>query len=175
MRRVPTHSLEYYNNDGGEENDFWENLRQARLVPELAGFDGNTELKDKLVDMRNSAVMIFFVANALWMIIIMVLVRQSELKTLGVDLIGLSFLLVYGTIIILQFLAMISHRLITLLHVLARAPWICCRPRRQQVPEQNRRQRAVSTPNATATNNNFDQMRDQMGYSQGQQNWSHPW
>ncbi|XP_031575148.1 uncharacterized protein LOC116308782 isoform X2 [Actinia tenebrosa] len=132
LLRVPTHLLEYYNNDGGDEYEFWENLRQSRLIPEMAGFDGNTELKEKLQDLRNSAVMIFLVANTLWMIVIMVLVRQSSLKTLGVDLIGLSFLLVYGTIIILQFLAMIGHRLTTLLHVLARASWTCCQRKKMQ-------------------------------------------
>jgi chitin synthase len=136
IRRVPTNLLEYINNDNGNEYRFWEELCQACLTPEIVGFDGNTELKEKLVELRNSSLMVFLVANTLWMIIILVLVKQNNLKALGVDVIGLSFLFVYGTIIILQFLAMITHRLTTLLHVLARAPWICCRPSNKPIEQR---------------------------------------
>ena len=38
---------------------------------------------------------------------------------------GLAFLTVYGFIIMVQFVAMIIHRSLTLLHILARAPWSC--------------------------------------------------
>ena len=91
--------------DEALEYHFWEELRHECLMPELAGFDANTELKEKLAELRNSALMMFFVSNCLWMIIIMVLVKQSQLKTLGVDVLGLSFLVVYGTVTFFQFLA----------------------------------------------------------------------
>lgn len=96
------------------------------MKPQVAAFSSSTELKEKLAELRNSVLTIFFVSNALWMVVIMVLVKQSQLKALGVDVIGLSFLFTYGAVTLLQFFAMITHRLTTLLHILARTPWICC-------------------------------------------------
>lgn len=127
LEMLPTETLEPINEyDEAKEYTFWDSLRQQCLLPESAIFTDNAELKTKLADLRNSVVMIFFVANALWMVVIMVLVKQTRLKTLGVDVLGLSFLIVYGTVTFCQFLAMIFHRLTTLLHILARTPWICC-------------------------------------------------
>ncbi|XP_032242861.1 uncharacterized protein LOC5517022 [Nematostella vectensis] len=125
LDRCRTIDLEVDNSDDGAEYDFWDGLREACLKPELAGFDGNTELKDKLEDLRNTTLMVFLISNVLWMIVIMVLVKHSNLKLLGVDFVGLMFLSVYGTIILFQFIAMLAHRLTTLIHLLARAPYIC--------------------------------------------------
>ncbi|EDO44996.1 predicted protein, partial [Nematostella vectensis] len=121
LDRCRTIDLEVDNSDDGAEYDFWDGLREACLKPELAGFDGNTELKDKLEDLRNTTLMVFLISNVLWMIVIMVLVKHSNLKLLGVDFVGLMFLSVYGTIILFQFIAMLAHRLTTLIHLLARA------------------------------------------------------
>ncbi|EDO41482.1 predicted protein, partial [Nematostella vectensis] len=105
----------------GVSFDFWEGLRRISLEPEAAAFSTSSELKEKLTSLRNSVLVIFFVANVLWMLLIMVLARHQSLKVLGVDVIGLGFLIVYGVIIIVQFLTMVCHRLATMIHVLARA------------------------------------------------------
>ena len=57
------------------------------------------------------------------MIIILALVQQQDLKVLGVDIIGLGFLAIYGFIFVIQFLALLGHRFKTIVHVLARTPW----------------------------------------------------
>ena len=44
------------------------------------------------------------------------------------DCTGLSFLIVFGVILIVQFLCMIVHRLATLIHFVARAPCRCGDP-----------------------------------------------
>lgn len=67
--------------------------------------------------------MVFAVTNALWMIIILTLVQHKDLKVLGVDIIGLGFLTIYGCIFVIQFLALLGHRFKTMVHVLARTPW----------------------------------------------------
>ena len=111
------------NNDDGIEYEFWEGLRQTCLIPELCGFDQTSELKEKLIELRNTTLLIFGVTNALWMIIILTLVRQKDLKVFGIDVIGLGFLTIYGFIFVLQFLGLLGHRFKTIVHILARTPW----------------------------------------------------
>lgn len=98
-------------------------LRQACLVPESAIFGAVEELKEKLEDLRNNTLMVFFVANAIWMIFLVTLIDQEHLKFLGTNVLGLVFLCIYGFIITIQFLTLLWHRGVTLFHVLARAPW----------------------------------------------------
>lgn len=113
--------LDIHNLDA--EYEFWEGLRQKCLSPELSAFDQTSKLKEKLIELRNKALMTFGVINVLWMIIILSLVRHKDLKVLGVDIIGLAFLTIYGLIFVLQFLALLGHRFKTVVHVLARVPW----------------------------------------------------
>ena len=98
-------------------------LRQACLVPESAIFGAVEELKEKLEDLRNSTLMFFAIANALWMIFLVTLIEQEHLKFLGTNVLGLAFLCIYGFIIAIQFLTLLWHRGVTLFHVVARAPW----------------------------------------------------
>lgn len=115
--------LDVDNQDDGIEYEFWEGLRQTCLVPELSAFDQTSELKEKLVELRNTTLLIFGVSNALWMVIVLTLVQQKDLKVFGVDVIGLAFLLIYGFLIILQFLALLGHRFKTIVHIFACTPW----------------------------------------------------
>ena len=57
------------------------------------------------------------------MMIILTLVQQKDLEILGVDIIGLGFLTIYGCIFVVQFVAPLGHRFKTMVHVLARTPW----------------------------------------------------
>lgn len=125
--RLPLLFMDVDNGDDGAEYEFWEGLRQCRLLPEASAFAaGNlSNLKEKLVELRNSTLITFTIVNALWLMILMTLARHQNLKVLGVDVIGLSFLAVYGLIMLIQFAAMLIHRTITFLHVIARAPWTC--------------------------------------------------
>ena len=75
------------------------------------------------MELRNTSLVVFAVTNALWIIIILTLVQQKDLKVLGVDIIGLGFLTIYGCIFVIQFLALLGHRFKTVIHVLARTPW----------------------------------------------------
>lgn len=123
LDRLPLLYLDVDNQDEGIEYEFWEGLRQTCLVPELSAFDQTAKLKEKLVELRNTALLIFGVSNVLWMVIVLTLVQQKDLKVFGVDVIGLAFLLIYGFLIILQFLALLGHRFKTIVHILARTPW----------------------------------------------------
>ncbi|KXJ20584.1 Caskin-1 [Exaiptasia diaphana] len=107
----------------GKELRFWEMLRSRCLLPESAVFGSMTELKEKLEDLRDSFLTVFAIANVMWIIVIITLDKQAELKVKGTNAIGLVFLFVFGLVIVIQFLTMIFHRLSTLCHLLARALW----------------------------------------------------
>lgn len=98
-------------------------LRKACLVPESAVFGAVEELKEKLEDLRDSTLMVFAIANAIWMILIVTLIQQEHLSYLGTNVLGLAFLCVYGFLIVIQFLTLLWHRGVTFFHVIARAPW----------------------------------------------------
>ena len=141
LDRLPLLYMDVDNQDEGAEYEFWEGLRQACLIPELSAFGQNTELKEKLVELRNKTLLVFGITNALWMIIILTSVQHKSLKLLGVDVVGLGFLTVYGFIFVLQFLALLLHRVRTIIHVLARTPW---KPTKQL--ENNRDRVSFSEP-----------------------------
>ncbi|XP_068739017.1 uncharacterized protein [Montipora capricornis] len=120
LDRLP---LGYLDDIDPNECAFWHGLRERCLIPELSAFDQTSSLKEKLVELRNTSLVVFAVTNALWIIIILTLVQQKDLKVLGVDVIGLGFLTIYGCIFVIQFLALLGHRFKTVIHVLARTPW----------------------------------------------------
>ena len=86
-------------------------------------FGAVEELKEKLEDLRDMALMVFAVANAIWIILIMSLLSQEHLQVMGTNVLGFSFLCVYGFLIVIQFLTLLWHRGVTFCHVIARAPW----------------------------------------------------
>ncbi|XP_068708203.1 uncharacterized protein [Montipora foliosa] len=122
-REIDRLPLGYLDDIDPNECAFWHGLRERCLIPELFAFDQTSSLKEKLVELRNRSLLVFAVANALWMITILTLVQQKDLKVLGVDIIGLGFLTIYGCIFVIQFLALLCHRFKTVIHVLARTPW----------------------------------------------------
>ena len=86
-------------------------------------FGAVEELKEKLEDLRDSALMVFAIANVIWIILIMALVEQKNLKVMGTNVLGFAFLCIYGFLIVIQFLTLLWHRAVTFCHVIARAPW----------------------------------------------------
>lgn len=65
--------------------------------------------------------MSLIVINALWMVLMLVMVSAaaSSLSVLGTNPLGLSFLALFGFLMLLQFLAMLWHRTDALVEVLA--------------------------------------------------------
>lgn len=98
-------------------------MRQTCLVPESAIFGAVQELKEKLEELRDNTLLVFAVANAIWVILILTLVEQQNLQVLGTNALGFGFLVVYGFIIVIQFVSLLWHRFTTFFHVVARAPW----------------------------------------------------
>ena len=61
----------------------------------------------------------FVVTNTIWIILITLLAQHANLTVLNTNALGLGFLVIYGLIVCLQFLTLIWHRLITIIHYLA--------------------------------------------------------
>lgn len=76
-------------------------------------------LKKSLEDLRNETVLVFTVTNIIWIVLITLLAQHADLTVLHTNALGLGFLVVYGLIVVIQFLALIWHRLTTVLHSLA--------------------------------------------------------
>ncbi|KAI8518018.1 hypothetical protein Bbelb_040350, partial [Branchiostoma belcheri] len=124
------------------ENRFWAKLRNKCIKQDYGVFSQNVGLKEQLEELRNSWLIILAVSNALWLTLILTLAQQANLQLLGTNPLGLVFLSVFGCIIVIQFLAMLVHRVWSLMHLLARVkyPW-------QRLEEDM----AVPTPESRAT------------------------
>ncbi|PVD35423.1 hypothetical protein C0Q70_02385 [Pomacea canaliculata] len=109
-------SIHYLEETNVEEHSFWEKLLEGASSTE------------KLAELRNNWLVILGVSNTIWLILISTVASKSELTVLGANPLGVSFLFVFGLLFIIQFLTMLVHRLTTVSHYLARAPYRCGRP-----------------------------------------------
>lgn len=110
------------------ENKFWKKLVKSDpddpgiLKPEEAHLNPETDvLKRKLEDLRNNMVVALLLVNIIW--VAMVLSFQiPALEQWGIKQAAFPvlFLVIYFAVLVVQFLALIVHRVETLLHVLAR-------------------------------------------------------
>ena len=105
------------------EETFWnqEDIRKV-LKPVSVHFQGQVkDLKQSLRSLRNTALGVLFLVNIMWIVLLYSL-SFPELENYGFDKRGfqLLFLAVYSFVIIVQFVALICHRLVTLVHYLGR-------------------------------------------------------
>ena len=105
-----------------KESDFWSNLILRSLKPVSVRFQGQIEdMKESLRGLRNATLGVLFLVNIMWIVLLYTL-QFPELEDYGLDSRGfqLLFLAVYGFIIIVQFVTLICHRIVTLVHYLGR-------------------------------------------------------
>ncbi|CAH1264046.1 Hypp2820 [Branchiostoma lanceolatum] len=119
-----------YKDNAGEidsrhlEHSFWERLVEETLRPNDESDEqiNTQDLKDKLSQLRNFWVVALSVANAMWLVLILVLKSYTTMEVLMMDPLTLTYLLVFGVVMCAQFLSMVVHRGWTLAHMLARIP-----------------------------------------------------
>ena len=103
------------------EYTFWEDLAKYTLKPESANLGKVEELKEKLKDLRNLALLVLLLTNIMWIVFLYTLVfPQLTDYNLPDRAFSLLFLAIFSVIILIQFIAMVFHRFITLVHLLAR-------------------------------------------------------
>ncbi|XP_076826575.1 chitin synthase 1 [Brachyhypopomus gauderio] len=119
-----------------DETDFWNKLLERYLKPISDPQSHKEEVEKELKSLRNKAVFLYFIVNVLW------IVATFFLQAIGNDVISikipkyfpngtlsdeplrveplsLMFLLSFAILLVVQFLAMLYHRVYTLIHVLA--------------------------------------------------------
>lgn len=119
-----TRNLKEDNADDGAEFEFWDTLRSICLLPEQAAFNSSGELVEKLSDLRDTTLLVMGIANVLWLTFMVTVMNQGKsLNLIGTSFASLAFLAVYSIVLLLQFVAMVFHRLEAALHYIARAPF----------------------------------------------------
>uniref|UniRef100_A0A7M5WVI9 chitin synthase n=1 Tax=Clytia hemisphaerica TaxID=252671 RepID=A0A7M5WVI9_9CNID len=107
----PVRQLKTDNADGGEEYEFWNELREICLLPEQAAFNQSGDLVNKLGDLRDTCLMVLTVANVLWLAFMITVMSQGDkLNVLGSDFAAVAFLFIYGFVLLMQFLSLLWHR-----------------------------------------------------------------
>ena len=104
-----------------KEVAWWYELLDRQLHPIPEALSQTTGLKEELRNLRNSVLVAFLLINLIWIILLYVLTIK-ELKHFGLDskFLSLAFLAVYGVILLVQFFAMMFHRIVTLSHYISR-------------------------------------------------------
>ncbi|XP_019626126.1 PREDICTED: uncharacterized protein LOC109471283 [Branchiostoma belcheri] len=107
-----------------KQHRMWEQLKESCLKAEddleVNSSNDNT-LKDKLKDLRDSAIKVLSVVNVLWLVFIVTIAKSDVLHISGHNPLGILSLAVFGLIQVFQFLAMVYHRTMAFLHWVARA------------------------------------------------------
>ncbi|XP_063051997.1 chitin synthase chs-2 [Engraulis encrasicolus] len=119
-----------------EEEEFWRELQKRYLEPLVEDKEQQRKIADDLKDLRNKVTFIYFFSNALWLVATFFLQFIGEavtikipkvypngtvdpFKTYSLDPVGLMFLLSFAALLVVQFAAMIYHRIYTLIHYLS--------------------------------------------------------
>ena len=106
------------------EFDFWTGLREVCLLPEQAAFSSSDELKSKLEELRNAALLMLGISNIIWITLMLSIMAQGQkLAILGTNFLGLSFLILFTLVLILQFFTLLIHRVGTWIHLVSRIPF----------------------------------------------------
>uniref|UniRef100_A0A8C8HR34 chitin synthase n=1 Tax=Oncorhynchus tshawytscha TaxID=74940 RepID=A0A8C8HR34_ONCTS len=119
-----------------EEHDFWKKLLERYLAPIVDDKAHKEEVTRELKSLRNKAVFLYFIVNVLWIVatfflqaigndVISIKIEKiwpngtSSGEYLKVEPLSLMFLLSFAVLLVVQFLAMLYHRVYTLIHVVS--------------------------------------------------------
>ncbi|XP_051775366.1 chitin synthase chs-2-like [Erpetoichthys calabaricus] len=119
-----------------DENDFWKKLIKRYLFPLNDDKVNKEQVKKELISLRNKATFLYFIVNVLWVVATFFLQAIGEdisIKIpkifpngtiaygeyLNVEPIGFMFLLSFAFLLLIQFMAMLYHRVYTLIHVVS--------------------------------------------------------
>ncbi|KAJ8359914.1 hypothetical protein SKAU_G00164390 [Synaphobranchus kaupii] len=118
-----------------DENDFWVKLLERYLKPIVDEKAHKDEVTRELKSLRNKATFLYFILNVLWVVATFFLQAIGDTisitfpkyypdgrktnETMKVEPLSLMFLLSFAVLLIIQFLAMLYHRIYTLIHVVS--------------------------------------------------------
>ena len=104
-----------------DERKFWEVLIHLKLKPVSAQFTSINDIHKSLLSLRNSTLFIFFFINISWLILLGYFSFEQLAKhNIDPRAVQLFFLAIYGFLLLVQTIAMLAHRAVTLIHYLGR-------------------------------------------------------
>lgn len=104
-----------------DELKFWKKVLDGGLRPRPPSFTPVRSRQKELRSLRNSMLALLLLINLMWIILLYTLHTKPLIKY-GLDqrAVQLIFLAVYGVIIVVQFICMICHRAVSLVHYAGR-------------------------------------------------------
>ncbi|XP_065326137.1 chitin synthase chs-1-like [Pelmatolapia mariae] len=118
-----------------EEKKFWEELQKKYLEPLPDDKENQKKMANELRDLRNKVNFVFFMLNAFWLVATFILQLFSDTLSIKIpklniqfqktgddiqiDPIAFMFILGFAVSVVIQFLAMLYHRIHTLIHYVA--------------------------------------------------------
>ncbi|XP_051245670.1 chitin synthase chs-1-like [Dicentrarchus labrax] len=153
-----------------EEENFWRELQDKYLQPLSDDKEKQKKITSDLRDLRNKINFAFFIMNALWLVATFTLQLSEasisiklpkvnlELEYTGedvqIDPIGFMFILGFAISVLIQFVAMLYHRIYTLIHYVA---FLETEPKEQKSEKEqlnvtsHKKIRSVSQASTTST------------------------
>jgi len=149
---------------------FWQDLISQYLWPLDENKEEKKRIADELADLRNQSVFVFVMCNSLFILIVFLLQLNKDnlhvdwplgvkynitlieetgqvlihKEYLQMEPIGLVFVFFFALILLIQFVAMLFHRFVTLSHILASCELTsCCGTENKDTPEEMLRKNAV--------------------------------
>ncbi|XP_062614047.1 chitin synthase chs-2-like [Saccostrea cucullata] len=116
-----------------DEQDFWRKFIKKYLKPLKINDEEKSKMQAELIELRNKVFFFYFITNAIFVTIVYVLTQVNAYqKTLSIPLpcsvgetqgviepISIAFTLVFGTLLLIQFFGMLTHRVSTISHIVA--------------------------------------------------------
>ena len=135
---------------GREEKTFWKDLIEKYLKPLENNAEQQKKTQETLIELRNKMSLMFFMLNALFIVIIFTLQFTNAVKEgkglsiplpcytekgrqLTLEPISLLFMVVYGVALVIQFISMFFHRMGTFLHIIASTEVNCMKPNQDEI------------------------------------------
>jgi chitin synthase len=116
------------------EEKFWNELIAKYLMPLENNEKKQNQTKQKLLDLRNKSCLFFFVVNTLFVTLVYTLTQVNAYKgslriplpctprsgvSASIEPISVTFTVVFGILLLVQFICMLLHQFDTLCHIVA--------------------------------------------------------
>lgn len=92
-----------------------------KAAPEIVAEQKLTQIRE-LAGLQQMTCFMLFLCTVIWLMLVLVVQNHPALKVLSTNSVGVLFLIAFGLITALQFVASICHRLETLINALANVP-----------------------------------------------------
>ncbi|XP_071149918.1 chitin synthase chs-2-like [Mytilus edulis] len=109
------------------EEKFWEQLIEKYLKPLEKNDVKEKMIKEELIALRNKCCLFFFLINTFLVTLIYALTQTSaysdtlsiKIECMSIEPISVTFTIVFGILLCVQFICMLFHRMSTLIHITA--------------------------------------------------------